>query len=86
VIRTGIITGLSTFNRYFTELTTYGSQVTVEEGARNQLWAAAVTKSEIVNGEYYEPVGKPGGHTRASKDEALRAKLYDWTEDVIATY
>ncbi|KAF2764137.1 NAD(P)-binding protein [Teratosphaeria nubilosa] len=58
VIKTGIITGLSGFNRYFTELTTYGSQVTVEEGVRNQLWAASAEKSKIANGEYYEPVDK----------------------------
>lgn len=86
VIRTGIITGLSTFNRYFTELTTWGSQTTVHEGAKNQLWASSVAKSNIVNGEYYEPIGKPGGHTQASKDDALAAKLYDWTEDVITKY
>jgi NAD(P)-dependent dehydrogenase (short-subunit alcohol dehydrogenase family) len=86
VIKTGIITGLSTFNRYFTELTTYGSQVTVQEGAKNQLWASSIAKSDLVNGEFYEPVGKPGGHTQASKNEALRGQLYDWTEGVIAKY
>jgi len=76
VIKTGIISGLSTFNRFFTELTTYGNQVTVQEGAKNQLWASSTAKSDVVNGEFYEPIGKPGAHTQASKNGALRDRLY----------
>jgi NAD(P)-dependent dehydrogenase (short-subunit alcohol dehydrogenase family) len=50
VIKTGLVNGLSGFNRYFTEATTFASQVTIEEGAKNQLWVASVDKSEIVSG------------------------------------
>lgn len=57
----------SGFSRYFTEATTYFSQITIEEGAKNQLWAACVDKSKIVSGEYYEPV-----HRRKSGREAAR--------------
>ena len=86
VIKTGIVTGLSGFNRYFTEATTFGSQVPIEEGAKNQLWAATVDKSKIVSGEYYEPVGKPGGHTAASKNAQLREDLYAWTEKATSNF
>lgn len=44
-IKTGLMTGLSGFNRYFTELMIFASQVTIEEGAMDQLWAASVDKS-----------------------------------------
>ena len=86
VIKTGLVTGLSGFNRYFTEATTYFSQITIEEGAKNQLWAACVDKSKIVSGEYYEPVGQPGGHTAASQDAKLREELYAWTEKATANF
>lgn len=84
VISTGLVTNLSAFNYYFTQATTFASQVTVEEGAKNQLWAASADKSQIVSGEYYEPVGKPGGHTFASKDDKLREELYAWTEKAMS--
>lgn len=86
VIKTGLVNGLSGFNYYFTEATTFASQVTIEEGAKNQLWAASVDKSKIVSGEYYEPVGKPGGHTAASKDEKLSGELYAWTEKAMSRF
>jgi hypothetical protein len=56
---------LSTFNRYFAEITTFGQQVSVQEGAKNQLWAASVQKHGIENEAFYEPVGKPGRQTAA---------------------
>jgi NAD(P)-dependent dehydrogenase (short-subunit alcohol dehydrogenase family) len=86
VIKTGLVTGLSGFNRYFTEATTYFSQIPIEEGAKNQLWAASVDKSKIVSGEYYQPVGQPGGHTAASQDAKLREDLYAWTEKVTSRW
>lgn len=86
VIKTGLVTGLSGFNRYFTEATAFFSQIPIEAGAKNQLWAASVDKSEIVSGEYYEPAGKPGGHTAASQDAKLREDLYVWTEKATANF
>ncbi|KAF4829921.1 putative oxidoreductase [Colletotrichum siamense] len=52
--------------------------VSVEEGAKNQLWAA--TADGVLNGEYYVPVGVPGKGSALSKDEDLARKLWDWTE------
>jgi retinol dehydrogenase 12 len=52
--------------------------VPVEEGAKNQLWAA--TAKDIKAGEYYDPVGVPGKRSKLSQDDELAKKLWDWTE------
>ncbi|KAK4445084.1 hypothetical protein QBC34DRAFT_307562 [Podospora aff. communis PSN243] len=64
-----------------------GGMVTAEEGARNQIRAATVEKSELVNGAVYEPVGKrldvlPG----AAADPALGERLWEWTEKEIGSW
>lgn len=58
-----------------------GLLTTVEDGARNQLWAAAGAKREdLVDGEYYVPVGKLGPATKFNRDDVLAGRLWDWTE------
>ncbi|EXJ62980.1 oxidoreductase [Cladophialophora yegresii CBS 114405] len=53
---------------------------TVETGALNQLWAAAgAKKEELVNGEYYTPVGKHRTN-KWSTDAGAGRKLWEWTE------
>ena len=84
VVNTGLVSGLSTFNRHFVNVTTVGRQVTVAEGAKNQLWAATTKKNNIVNGMFYEPVGKVGQTTAASKNNKLAAELWTWTEEQIS--
>jgi retinol dehydrogenase-12 len=67
-------------------VTTIGKMVTVEEGVRNPLWGATAPKNEIVNGEYYEPVGVPGNHVKLSKDKDLARRLWEWTEEELKDY
>jgi NAD(P)-dependent dehydrogenase (short-subunit alcohol dehydrogenase family) len=86
VINTGLVSGLSTFNRHFVSLSTIGRQVTVAEGAKNQLWAATTKKDTIVNGMFYEPVGKVGQTTAASKNNKLAAELWNWTEEQMKSF
>ncbi|KAM0714051.1 hypothetical protein Q7P37_011015 [Cladosporium fusiforme] len=52
--------------------------VSVQEGAKTQLWCAAA--DEVKNGTYYEPTGvaKPG--SKWAQNEALRDELWEWTE------
>ncbi|SPN99274.1 related to alcohol dehydrogenase homolog Bli-4 [Cephalotrichum gorgonifer] len=57
---------------------------TVEEGARNQLWACF--SEDVQSGEYYSPVGVGGGVSRDGKDDVLAKKLWDWTEVEIKGY
>ena len=59
-----------------------------EKGAYNTLWAATTPKANLVNGRYYEPVGKTPAKKKKSfsgvaeicSDEALADKLWTWTE------
>lgn len=53
--------------------------VPVSVGIINHLWAA--TSPDVVSGTYYEPVGVPGKESALAKDEALSAKLQEWTEE-----
>ncbi|KAM7196245.1 hypothetical protein V8F20_007085 [Naviculisporaceae sp. PSN 640] len=58
-----------------------GFITTVDNGARNQLWAAAGAKrEELVDGEYYIPVGKLGPGSKFNKDDELARRLWEWTE------
>ncbi|KAK0724347.1 hypothetical protein B0H67DRAFT_567726 [Lasiosphaeris hirsuta] len=54
--------------------------VTPEKGAQGQLWAATAPSDAVISGEYYTPVGKLGQGTTLSKDAALAARLWEWTE------
>ncbi|KAF4995925.1 hypothetical protein FDECE_12654 [Fusarium decemcellulare] len=56
--------------------------VDVEEGVKNQLWAA--TASDVLNGEYYEPMGVTGRAGKLSMDLSLAKKLWEWTEKEMA--
>ncbi|KAL1882324.1 hypothetical protein Daus18300_000810 [Diaporthe australafricana] len=58
--------------------------VDVQEGVRNQLWAA--TAAGVENGEYYEPVGVVGRGSALSRDRELGRKLWAWTEDELAEH
>jgi NAD(P)-dependent dehydrogenase (short-subunit alcohol dehydrogenase family) len=49
----------------------------VEDGAKNQLWAA--TADGVQSGELYYPVGVTGKTAPVGLDEKLAKKLWDWT-------
>ncbi|RYP26123.1 hypothetical protein DL767_008163 [Monosporascus sp. MG133] len=53
--------------------------LTVEDGAKNTLWAA--TSGDVVSGEYYEPVGVAGKAGGWASDRGLSKKLWEWTEE-----
>ncbi|KAH7407822.1 hypothetical protein BKA64DRAFT_667470 [Cadophora sp. MPI-SDFR-AT-0126] len=62
------------------------SKVAEDEGALNQIWAAAgAKKSELVTGGYYEPVGVLCNNklNSTAKDEGLAKKLWEWTEEAL---
>ncbi|ORX92059.1 dehydrogenase with different specificitie [Clohesyomyces aquaticus] len=80
VIYTGLVDGLSTGNRWFVYATTVGSSVTLEEGAKNQVWAATGRKGDVVSGRFYEPVGKVGRVFKGVKVVGLAGRLWEWTE------
>lgn len=56
----------------------------LEEGAWNQLWAAAAPKDQLQNGGYYKPVGvlSSGSYlTGYASNEKMADDLWDWTEE-----
>ncbi|TLD14602.1 hypothetical protein PspLS_11044 [Pyricularia sp. CBS 133598] len=56
----------------------------VDEGAKNHLWAA--TGRGISNGQYYEPVGVPARPSGVGDDRVLSWKLWEWTQRELAGY
>lgn len=77
----GSIEGWNFLTRVLVPVVNWSWLVTsVENGARNQLWAATAKREEVVDGEYYLPVGVVGGKTKFNKDGELARKLWEWTE------
>ncbi|KAF1916971.1 hypothetical protein BDU57DRAFT_448383 [Ampelomyces quisqualis] len=50
------------------------------DGAKNQTWAATVSREELVNGGFYKPIGTLSGGSKWARDEGLQRKLWEWTE------
>ena len=50
----------------------------IEEGVKNQLWAA--TANSVTSGLYYEPIGVSGAGSDLANDEEMARKLWEWTE------
>ena len=64
---------------------------TVQDGAKNQLWACVArkcteAKGEVKSGEYYIPIGVEGQGSRFTKDQELAEKLWLWTEAELESY
>lgn len=55
--------------------------LTVEDGAKNTVWAATASSKDVVSGEYYEPIGVAGNGSVWSRDRGLARKLWEWTEE-----
>lgn len=53
----------------------------IEEGVKNQLWAATGKKEEVVSGTYYEPIAVAGKDSKLAKNAQLQSKLWDWTQE-----
>lgn len=60
--------------------------VDVQEGVKTQLWAATVPKEQLVNGEFYVPIGQVGAGSEASRDESVARELWDWTEEQLEAW
>ncbi|KAJ6485936.1 oxidoreductase [Mycena sanguinolenta] len=86
VVQTNLLNTQTAFVRALSWMSQSFSALTPEQGAYNSLWAATADKAKIVNGEFYEPVGVPGGHARKSRDQKLAKQLWDWTEKELDGY
>ncbi|KAK0725064.1 hypothetical protein B0H67DRAFT_550701 [Lasiosphaeris hirsuta] len=89
-VDTSMVAGMRLCDRVVTRLLAWGAGsglVKAEDGARNQIWAATAPKGELENGGMYEPVAVLEKNLAAPvKDEKLAEKLWEWTEEEIASY
>ena len=83
VVKTNLLSGATDapmlFRAVFGAAHVLGLKSSVETGVKNQLWAAV--SKDVKSGEYYEPVGVGGLVSKNGKDDELRKKLWDWTEN-----
>ncbi|KAI1169152.1 dehydrogenase with different specificitie [Nemania serpens] len=85
LVMTGLVNSLPTGYRLV--LSNAGKKTKPEEGAWTQLYCCGSTN--LKNGGFYAapPVGELSTQTsQYTEDEALAAKLYDWTETELAPY
>lgn len=80
VIQTDLVNGLPLGHRLFIGLTSSMMMITLENGAKNHLWASTVPTAELKNGGFYEPVGEVGREFANAKDEKLAAQLWEFTQ------
>lgn len=86
VIATGLVTGLSFFNKLLLYGMFFSKMTSQEEGILNTLWATCVPREKVENGGFYEPVGVKGKLDKKMRDDDLARKLWDWTEKELAMY
>ena len=58
---------------------------TVQEGAKNQLWAATTKRDGLRSGAYYTPIGSLSKGSGYAQDKIFAGKLWDWTQSELAT-
>ncbi|MCJ1484806.1 hypothetical protein MMC06_004979 [Schaereria dolodes] len=86
VVSTDLVEKLSFWRKALVYVSQAGHLLMPEEGALNQVWASTAPKEQIVNGEYYEPVGKAGVHRRMSINKVLARELWEWTQKELEGY
>ena len=90
VSATGLVTSLSSFDRWFVYLTNIGRMISPEHCSWNQQWAATATLGkgdrEVETGTYYEPVGIKGKLVTQAANGELAQKLWDWTQKELEGY
>lgn len=86
-IMTGLFDGINLMTKLPVLILSLGKKTPVEQGHYAQCWAATVTQDRLVNGEYYEPIGRLGKRATAqAKDMELAERLWNWTENELRAY
>ena len=58
--------------------------LTVENGAKTQLWCSVAP--EVESGKYYEPIGVVKAGSKWLRDEAKREELWQWTDEELKAH
>ncbi|KAK0117993.1 hypothetical protein ONS95_012304 [Cadophora gregata] len=89
VFNTGLVTSLGFLSKALVWVGTFG-QVKDEskegQGAWNTCWAATAGREEVVNGEFYFPVGVVGRKVRENTNEKLAGELWEWTQNELDSW
>lgn len=86
VIATGLVTGMSFFNRLVLYGMFFGKMTNAEQGIWNTLWATWVAREKVDNGAFYEPVGVKGKLDKKMGDDNLARELWEWTQKELEAY
>lgn len=88
VVLTDLVGTLRPQHKAFTYATTWWRMLQPHEGAYNQVWAATADKKTLVQGGYYEPVGKLENKSLDStaKNEKVGERLWEWTQAALEEY
>jgi len=57
----------------------------IEQGTRNQLWAATAPMDQLKTGAYYKPVGNLSSGSGYAQDGKMAENLWEWTEKELAS-
>lgn len=91
VVETELVTKLPWIKKHFVYGANYVqgiSMLTPEQGCLNQIWAATATRSKVVNGGFYTPIGvlRNDMLDHDAKDPEIAKKLWEWTNEVVAGF
>jgi NAD(P)-dependent dehydrogenase (short-subunit alcohol dehydrogenase family) len=87
VVKTNLVNGLGGANKFMVKLTNPRGLLEPEEGAYNQIWGAFGDRTNIQNGQMYEPVGQLYKKLdKTSKDDDLAKRLWEWTDEALKDY
>ena len=89
VVSTPLVGNLPAARKALVYAANPGNVVSPEQGAKNQLWAAAGGKrDDLVNGAFYLPVGELAQCRLddVAKSEKFAEELWDWTEGVLREF
>lgn len=78
----GLGSFLSTLAKPFVML----MSVSTDKGAESGLWTAFVDKSQLKNGDYYEPVGINKSTNKNLNDQKLADQLWEYTNKELAQH
>jgi len=88
-VHPGVIkTDLYEPNRSSSALLRYGMSLfgplifaSLQEGAKNQIWAATTKKEDLQNGAYYKPIASFSKGSGNAQNDKLAKTLWSWTEE-----
>ncbi|KAK3300885.1 uncharacterized protein B0H64DRAFT_26128 [Chaetomium fimeti] len=88
IVATGGVAAFGLADKLLVYVANAGRVSSVDRGAYNLLWAAAVVSGDAVErGGFYEPVGAPSAlQSRASRDPALPGRLWEWTVEELGRF